>query len=42
MISEIKNRPPEDNEPKPGGGGSVSGYCARTEFGGRADKAGKK
>ena len=42
MISEMKTRPSEDNEPKSGGGGSVSGSRTGTEFGGRAEKAGNK
>ena len=40
MILEMKTRPSEENEPKSGGGGSVSGSCAGTAFGGRAEKAG--
>ena len=39
MISEMKTRPLEDDKPKSGGGGSVSGSHAGTEFGGRAEKA---
>ena len=42
MISEMKNRPLEDGKPKSGGCGSVSGYCAGTEFGGHAEKSGNK
>ena len=42
MISEMKTRPSEDNEPKSGGRGSISGYCAGTAFGERAEKAGNK
>ena len=40
MISEKKTRPPEDDKPKSGGSGSVSGYRSGTAFGGRAEKAG--
>ena len=42
IISEMKTRPSEDNEPKSVGGGSVSGSRAGTVFGGRAEKAGNK
>ena len=39
MISEMKTRPSEDNEPKSGGRSSVSGSGAGTSFGGLVDKA---
>ena len=39
MISEKKTRPPEDDKPKSGGSGSVSGYRSGTAFGGRAEKS---
>ena len=42
MISEMKTRPPDEDEPKSGGGRSVSGYCDRKSFGGCAEKAGNK
>ena len=42
MISEMKTRPSEDDEPKSGGVGSVSGYCDGTSFGGREEKADNK
>ena len=42
MISEIKNTPSEYNKPKSGGGSSVSGYPAKTAFGGSAEKADNK
>ena len=36
----MKTTPSEDDEPKSGGGGSVSGSGAGTAFGGSAEKAG--
>ena len=36
IILEMKTRPLEDDEPKSGGSGSVSGSRAGTKFGGRA------
>ena len=42
MILEMKTRPSEDDEPKSGECGSVSGSRAKTAFGGGAEKAGKK
>ena len=36
----MKTRPLEDDEPKSGGGGSISGSRAGTIFGGHAEKAG--
>ena len=42
MISEMKTRPLEDDEPKSGGGGSVSRSRAGTAFGGHVEKEGKK
>ena len=42
MISEMKTRLSEDEKPKSGGGGSVSGFRDGKEFGGREEKAGNK
>ena len=42
MIPEMKNTPSDYNKPKSGGGSSVSGYPAKTEFGGSAEKADNK
>ena len=42
IISEMKTRPSEDGDPKSRGGGSFSGSCAGTAFGGHVEKAGNK
>ena len=42
MISDMKTRPSEDDDPKSGGGGRVSGSRAGTAFYERAEKSGNK
>ena len=42
MISEMKTIPSEDDEPKSGEGGSVSGYRSGTALRESSEKAGNK